>query len=89
MQEIQENSDGRCLAGAVQAQEAENLAMEHVEVQVVDGDLATVFFGDAAKRDGRRVGRHAVSYYEPRRQTNGFDSVACARRPQIPLTPDP
>ena len=49
--------DGPCLAGAVGADEADNLAGSNVEVQPIDGDPSAIGLGQPSNRDDGLGGR--------------------------------
>ena len=59
LREAEHHQDSRRLAGAIGAEQAEDLTRIHVEIQPIDGRKCPVHLGQAAGRDDRLLGAAA------------------------------
>ncbi len=57
-QQVEQDSDGGSLAGAIQPEEAKDLAAGNLQIQAVYREDSAVAFGQSTNRDGSGAGEH-------------------------------
>ena len=57
-QQVEQDSDGGRLAGAVQPEESKDLTTQNLQVKVIYGDESAIAFGQSTNRDRSGAGEH-------------------------------